>query len=241
MKLGALNADGIRKFSAFLDSLNTQTPLEPPCDILEDANYLMSSVPLGVTLSPNISDSKYDVAKYLFEIINSSEIKNPEHNRGLWVWLSLYYFNQICKKNRKGEFVPGERARWIPEPSNFQRYYRHLLAGPWRVFKTYNNEPERVLCLLAGSIQTRSDLFEQLAARQQLITNSALITMATKLYYDHKTNKLKRGSGGKGSGSPRRFADIINQFSLTWDLYSMTGDNIWNLLPPEFDRFKKNT
>jgi len=241
MNIGILNDDGILIFSDFIDSLNTQTPLALPLDILEDAKYLMSSAPIEVTLNCKIPDSKHDVAKYLFEIINNSGIKEPEHNRGLWVWLSLYYFTQVCKKNSKGEFKPGARARWIPEPSNFQRYYRHLLAGPWRVFKTYSDAPNLALGLLAGSIQAQGDLFEQLVARQELVTNSSLVSTATNLYYDHTTNKLKRGAGGKGAGSPRRLADLISQFSLTWDLYSMTVENIWNLLPAEFDKFKSGT
>jgi hypothetical protein len=39
-------------------------------------------------------------------------------------------------------------------------------------------------------------------------------------------------------GTLLRFIDIIQQLDLTYDLYSMSGEEILALLPPEFDKWK---
>ena len=80
---------------------------------------------------------------------------------------------------------------------------------------------------------------EQIASRLELVTNKAIMSIATELYIDEETDLPKRGAGGKSGGSPRRLADIFNQFDLTWDLYYMDKDHILQMLPAEFDRFRK--
>lgn len=62
--------------------------------------------------------------------------------------------------------------------------------------------------------------------------------VATDLYVDPSTGKAKSGAGGKGPGSARRLADMVNQLDLTWDLYAMFPKGLLTLLPKEFDRFR---
>jgi hypothetical protein len=129
-------------------------------------------------------------------------------------------------------------VRWIPEVNNFQRYYRHLLAGPYRIFRAHRDDPERALALLCGPLDKPGDIVEQLASRQEIVTNKAIMLGATRLYIDPATRKPRRGAGGRSGGSPRRLADVLKQFDVTWDLYAMTADNLLGLLPSEFDRFR---
>jgi hypothetical protein len=49
---------------------------------------------------------------------------------------------------------------------------------------------------------------------------------------------LKKGSGGKGGGSARRLSDVLKQFNMNYDFYAIKSDDLINLLPKEFDRFK---
>ena len=94
------------------------------------------------------------------------------------------------------------------------------------------------MALICGPVSKQGDLIEQLASRQELITNKSLIKAVTELYYNPSTGTNKRGAGGKGAGSPRRLAEVIDQYNLTWDLYAISPDEIIGLLPSEFDRFK---
>ena len=94
------------------------------------------------------------------------------------------------------------------------------------------------MILLYGPLNVMGEVVEQLASRQELITNRSIIAAATKLYFDTTKAAPRRGFGGKGPGSPRRLADILNQLDLTWDLYAMSQDQVIGKLPLEFDRFK---
>ena len=92
--------------------------------------------------------------------------------------------------------------------------------------------------ILCGEIHTPGDVYEQLASRQEWITSSQIQKAVTKLYYDHNNMSLKKGSGGKGGGSARRLSDVLKQFNMNYDFYAIKSDDLINLLPKEFDRFK---
>jgi len=70
-----------------------------------------------------------------------------------------------------------------------------------------------------------------------LVTNRALLEVATALYVDPKTHKPKRGSQTQGAGAARRLVDVMYQFDVTWDLYAMPPVELTGLLPDEFGRF----
>jgi hypothetical protein len=59
------------------------------------------------------------------------------------------------------------------------------------------------------------------------------------LFWDFDKKSFKLGSRGKEKpGTIRRYArDIIPQFQMTYDLNSMHGKEIVDLLPSEFDRW----
>jgi hypothetical protein len=92
--------------------------------------------------------------------------------------------------------------------------------------------------LLCGPLDRPGEIVEQIVARSEIITNPHAVEVATTIYFDPKSGSFKRGAAGKGGGSVRRLADILNQFDLTWDLYWMSAVSILAKLPGEFDRFR---
>jgi hypothetical protein len=232
-----LNATGIARFEEFLNALKTQPKLVPPVELLtsdETSSALEVNIDIEATTFPN----RLEAAHYLDSKLSDSGLKNIERDRELWAWLSLFYFDILCPADGHGCRKPGEIARWIPQPQNYLRYYRHLLAGPYRIFRAHRDCPERALALLGGPLDRPGEIVEQFASRQEIVTNRAVIQSTTALYWDTTTNKPKRGAGGKGAGSARRLADVLLQFDVTWDLYAMNADNLLNLLPGEFSRFR---
>jgi hypothetical protein len=62
---------------------------------------------------------------------------------------------------------------------------------------------------------------------------------AATLYFDYKKNKPKFGAIPKNKpGTLYRFIDVIQQLDLNYDLYSMSRDEILDLLPQEFNKWK---
>jgi hypothetical protein len=95
------------------------------------------------------------------------------------------------------------------------------------------------MVVLCQPLDKPGDVVEQLASRQELITNRGIMELATKLFVDAATQRIKRGAGGKTGGSARRLSDVIEQFDLTWDLYVATSDELVAVMPKEFDKFLK--
>jgi hypothetical protein len=237
MKVRRLNTAGIEQFERFLDSHTEAAPLAVPLAALTAPE---TSESLGVELEVENRPfaSRMDLGSYLFKKLNVSGLLEINADRSLWTWLALFYFESLCPADRFGRRKPGERARWILYPHNFLRYYRHLLAGPYRIIRAYPDAPEIAMCLLCGPPDKPGDLVGQIAARQELVTNRAIIATATRLYYDADSGKLKRGAASKGGGGSRRLVKVLQQFDVTYDLYTLDADELSQLLPKEFDRFR---
>lgn len=233
-----LNPLGIEAFEKYLDSLTSETPQAAP---LQSLTAPESSESLGVTIKVEQRSfaTRYELGGYLYSVIDGSGLQGVDADRGLWAWLALFYFESMCTADRWGRRKPGKRARWIPETHDFQRYYRHLLAGPYRIYRAYSSQPDLAMSLLCGHPDRPGDLVEQLVSRQELVTNPAVVGLATKMYYDQEVGELKRGGGGKGPGSPRRLAAVLRHFDVTYDLYSLGVEELSCLLPREFDRFPR--
>jgi hypothetical protein len=237
MKLRKLKESGIKIMQEYLDSLSTESPLAYPLHVLTDPST-SDSLGTDIEIEFRQFSSKLDAAKYLDELFVAADIRNIIYDKGLWAWLSLFFFETLCPPAKKGKRKPGEIAKWIPEVDNYLRYYRHLLAGPYRIYNANRDWPERALAFLCVPVYVHGEIMEQLAARQGIITNKSWVEVATTLYYDNKTKVAKRGSSGKGPGTPRKLSRVIKQFDLTFDLYAMTSQQLLELLPSEFDKFK---
>jgi hypothetical protein len=237
MKLCRLNEQGMDQFINFLDSLNSDTPLPYPSALLQDptANEVIKP---EIEIERRSFGSRYAAAEYLYHKFEDSGLTNVEKDHGLWAWLSLFYFEELCPPEN-GRYVLKEKARYFPDLSNFRRYYRHPLAGSFLIYSAHRDNPSRTLGLLSVPLDKMNDIIEQLASRQEIITNAGLVELVTELYYDKTASKPKKGSGGKGDGCPRRLADILNQFDTTYDLYSINLNDMLSLLPREFNRFRE--
>ena len=96
------------------------------------------------------------------------------------------------------------------------------------------------MLLIYGPVNIQGDYIEQALSRIEFYTNKSIIITFTDLYFDRVKMKPKRGAQSKTSpGNLRRLSSILKQISLTYDLYSCTSEEIEELLPEEFDPWKK--
>lgn len=238
MKVARLNESGIATFAGWIETVKAGGAIQAPLSLLTDPAATES---LGVELEVEARAfaNRFEAAEYLHTRFTTAGLTDVERDRGLWAWLSLFYFDAVCPAGKGGVRKPGALARHVSEPGNFLRYYRHLLAGPYRIYRAHRENPQRAFALLCQPLEAPGDVVEQLASRQEVVTNPGILALATKLYVDTTTQRLKRGAGGKSSGSARRLTDVIEQFDLTWDLYASTGDELAAVMPKEFAKFLK--
>lgn len=236
MRLRRLNQAGLDRFAEFLDSLTGDAPMQWPVALLTDDGRTEPVEPETQVKMQRFA-SRMELAAYLDSVFQSAGLSNNDRDQGLWAWLSLFFFEQLCPRDAAGVRRPGERARWILNTAS-RRYYRHLLAGPYLVYRLHADAPERLQALLCGPVHQTSDVFLEIADSPQLVTNPAVLAAATRLYYDPQTGRPKRGTGRDAPGGARRMAEVLAQFDCTWDLYSMSEDDLLRLLPAEFDPFR---
>jgi hypothetical protein len=86
----------------------------------------------------------------------------------------------------------------------------------------------------------RGEIVEQLSARQEIAACPAVIAAASELYNDAERRTFKKGAAGRSRGSIVRLIKVLQQYQLTYDLYSLSGRQLVSMLPSEFDRFRAN-
>ena len=203
----------------------------PPLSILQD-DSTSEPVRWTVEVEPRTFASRFEAAQYLFEAFRAAEALAVERERGLWAWLALFYFDALCPEWR-GRRSPGEEARWMLD---FRKPYRHLLAGPYAIYKAYALHPEDAMIVLCQPVHRPGKFVEHLSWRRDLLTTPSVVAAATRLYYDPKTGKPRRkAQSATAPGNFARFIQIVTQLDVTWDLYSLTADALlWRLPQTEF-------
>lgn len=235
MQLHKFNGHGIQKFREFLaragsggridEGIRRRLLQDDACTLAVDANIEMDESVLF--------KNRYAAAEHLFQKLKGI---NNEHLRdtGLWAWLALFFVRQLCAEKNDRRII-GRDERYIPDFADYRFYYRHLLYGPFHIYREHQEKPGIAMVVLCTPVHAPGDAVEALSARQHLITNPSVMSAATLLYV--ADGKHKRGAGRKDRGGARRFAAVLMQFNLTYDLYQITAAALIELLPPEFDEF----
>lgn len=225
---------GIQKFRGYLADLRLGLIRCPPVELLDDPEY-SSKMKGGMEVEKITFAGKREMAKYFFAKTQAFPSFQVDQNVGLWSWLSFYYFDQVCPTGATGQKDPGQDCRYILD-LDYRRYYRHLLIGP---LNTYRLHGERAPLLFYGPLDRINKFYEELSSRQSFFTNQGVIEAANILYYDPRRKGPKSGAGSvtRKPGTLLRFIDVVQQLELTYDLNSMTGEEVLSLLPSEFDEW----
>ncbi|MDQ6812798.1 MAG: hypothetical protein M3040_03520, partial [Bacteroidota bacterium] len=182
--------------------------------------------------------NKNELIPYIVEKLNLQGNKHIYFDKGLWTWLSAFYFDNICPVDGNGKRKVKETAFYVlRDPKNYTKFYRHLLAYPSRIFSALDESSK---IFLIGNFSKRGEITEQFGAYQEIALNKGILDAANIMYWDVNTEKLKKGAAGKGAGSARRLVRIIRQYQLTYDLNSMGGNEIVTILPNEFSKWANN-
>ena len=237
MKLRRFTSSGLMQFEQYLDQLKVAPTTPPPNWLLMDDAAAESAADVEVV--DQKFATRFDVAEYLDRLLSIAKINTVERDAGLWAWLTLFFFGQVCPVGKNGERSAGEAARYVPLIDLSRRYYRHLLLGPWSMFVSHRDDPERLRGLLTNKLEVAtSETFRLFIENPPLFACKAVVSTATRMYYDFGKGTIRRGAGSKEAGGCRRFVDFLQQLDCTFDLQRMTEPQLLSYLPSEFERFK---
>lgn len=227
--------NGIDAFREYLRILRTGAGIPPPLELLTSAD---TSQPIDedIRIESITPENHFAMAQYLIEKLRPVPELCRRGNTFLWSWLSLYYFDLVCPVRNDGTRYPGRDYRHIQE-EGYPNVHRHLLSGPYHLAVTYG---ELTKFLLSSSLHIENKTYHELCARQNFVSNRSIMEAAQILYCNSKTGRQKQrvAASKVEPGGIYRFITVIQQFELTYDLFSMNSEQILSLLPKEFDTWR---
>jgi len=231
----SLNRLGLERVRAYLAQLRAGAPRAAPVELLEDA-AATNELPVEIVIEPQVFPDRFALGGYLAERLEDVGLDVTDRDAGLWAWLSLAFFDQVCPPNAAGSRQPGRDYRHIPD-FGYRHRHRHLLFGPYQLYRRHG---ERSRLLLSGPLHSESSVYHEIASRRDLIANKGVLEAAAMLYLDPRRGRPKPGSQGsvRQAGTVRRFVRVLQQLDVTYDIYGLTGRQILELLPEEFDVFR---
>ncbi|HMO61068.1 MAG TPA: hypothetical protein PKC39_02070 [Ferruginibacter sp.] len=230
----SFNEEGLNEFERIISEIRNGNVIAIPEALLYNEQFSEVNEPI-VNIERVEYKNKNELVPYLANQLNLRNNKHLYFDKGLWTWLTAFYFDNICPVDGNGKRKVNEAAFYVlKDPKNYTKYYRHLLAYPSRLYSELGNSSK---IFLIGTFQKRGEITEQFGAYQEIALNKGILDAATILYWDDSTGNLKRGAAGKAGGSARRLVRIIRQYQMTYDLNSMNGVEIVKILPNEFYRW----
>jgi hypothetical protein len=230
----ALLPTGIERLRDDLQALRSGARRQPRLELLTDPGA-SAELSVEVTVAPQRFATRARLGEHLWQLLAPLPAAEVEGNRGLWAWLSLYFFDQVCPMRPDGTRRPGQDYRHIPD-FDFRHRYRHLLYGPYAVYRRHRGA---AALLLAGPPHVEPALYQEIVARQDLIVSRGVIDALNMLYLDPTRGIPRRGASAINQpGTVRRFVRVLQQLDVTYDIHGMSGKAIVDLLPPEFDAFR---
>lgn len=227
--LRALNSTGLNYFERKLGDTDADRWLDP----LDDA--LSEVLPDTGSIRIRPFETSGEMAHAIVDAFGDREFFDNLDNIGLWAWLTFVLRQQLFKHKQDGSLRIGEYHRWYPSSANdWQKGQRHLVRMPAFLFARLGENSDHLLCSPPNVLP---EIREQMTGQYDMIT-PAFQQLARVLYYDTASGKLKRGSGSKGAGSPRRLRTLRRQLGVTWQIEDLTLEQLLEKLPSEFDRFK---
>lgn len=236
-ELRRLNDTGIAQFADYLSG-GAKEAL--PLHLLRHPD---TSEPLDVSIKlvPRIYPNRYEFGRELTMRLAQLDPSKISSDRGLWTWLALYVFDQLCPANAEGQRKLDQLYRYVLS-SDYRHYYRHLVRTPWQLCRDHGPNSRFLLLPASDSadpLRRHGDILEQLGGTQSIIRSRPIIVEAARLYSDPLSGRPRKGAAGKGGGSIRRFARVLRQLDLTFDPEFMPLGGLGAVLPREFDGWKK--
>ena len=231
--LARFNEAGLNAFRGFLAACRENPTTPVPTQFLED-QALTAPIDPTIEIEAIEFECRADAAKYLWDLLSPLDDQEVSKSAGLWSWLALYFFDQLCPARNGSRDVKND-YRYVFEPNNMRHFYRHILFIAWRVITI---EPKHNRLLLSGSLARLDQVTVEIMKRLYLTRIPCIFEVLERLYWDDERGKRTQGIVTRATVKPgdliHRFPIRIRQLEMTYDLQSLSADKLIELLGNEF-------
>ena len=231
--------EGMRVARNYLNAIRMNGWMPLPSGLLDDHTYSLPIEPEVYVESRSFANRR-EAGQYLADRFGPLSGRSVADNAYLWSWLGVFYLEGIVqhKTNRLREYA--EHAYLLDPNRQGQLNSRHRLKLAYEIWIHHG---EAAWFMLNEPVSSLGHFTHRLASAIEIFRSEGIIELAHVLYADKSTGRLRNNILGteKASippGSLPRFIDVLNQLSMTYDVYGMEAEQLLQLLPVEFDRFK---
>ena len=187
--------------------------------------------------------TKLELCEYLTSVFGDEFIENNRSNSGLWTWLAFAFSGQFLK-SRRDILEVASNPRWIYDRGNYRYSIRHFIAGTLYLYHDFHAIGDDVKDMLfSSSPREFGRLVDAMTYKMEGTRSPVAVKMIAKLYYDPSVSrKFKSGAVSQDKpGTIRELLRVISQIGMTRDFYSADdADELWRILPGQFDGFKND-
>lgn len=237
--------DGIASAKAWLAAVRTNADAPLPDGLLTELRYSRPVSP-AVYVEPRSFANRREAGEYLSRQLAPLGNARIADNARLWSWLGVFYFEQAVGRYADGRVrVASSDVPYVIDPLSKRRgdsqSHRNRLLAAWDIYTRHGDE--RAQGLLSAPVWGMEHLADRLLGAVETYRSEGVMELANRLYTDPATGVQKSGiAGGGGNQRPPggvvRLLDVLNQLYMTYDVYGMTAEQIAELLPSEFDRWR---
>ena len=233
MKVRKLNEHGLNEFTNFVNNLRKGNEQNTPSYLL-DSEESSEAIELVLDVIDQPFESRYEMGVYLVELFENHKLQLYMGDIGFWSWFALLWFEQLCSE-RKGKRNPSKDYNYVLS-KKYNHRPRHAIYMTWQLVNRYG---EDAIFLLSKEMSTRGEITEQMMARQEILSAEGVMKLANSLYFDPVTGIFKKGAAARaGAGCVTRYIHWLDQLKLTYDLFLLSKDELEELLPAEFNKFR---
>ena len=190
--------------------------------------------------------NRREAGEYLQPLLAPLGVRRIAGNHALWSWLGMFYLEQAAPRAPSDN--PQPSAADVAYILDTQKQsmgttgYRHRLMAAYEIYVRHG---EKAWCMLDQPLHSMERFTLRLFGAPILFNAVGIVELAHLLYADQETRSYKQSFAGSSQagvkhapGSLPRLIDVLNQLYMTYDVYGMTAQQLLELLPPEFDRWK---
>ena len=235
MRIRKFNSQGNERFYELLWRMKSGEPISLSESTLYDPEYT-DEVDFEAEIENRTFESRYDMGKYLASLLPAETIVQWHSDTGLWNWFSWLWFDQLCPLKTDGSRQKiSQIYNYLLSPS-WNHRPRHALRTSWMLVDRYG---EKIRFMLSKPPGTRGHIIEVFLGTQFYFNCPGVVETASRLYTNSSGTTFKKGSTSrKRAGNIERYIRYLNQLDLTYDLFSIKQEVLWEMLPLEFEGFK---
>ena len=258
LSLRRLKDTGIEEFFEFINRKRAGESVQTPSHLVSNPEKSEDTY-LDVKVDPEKRFSnRFEFGTYLWDKIRSDWKETLRADAGLWTWLALVYFDQLCPKEgpSRPEHYILTTGKWrLGHARDY--HYRHSVLTPVRIIKDFKDYAEFFLCGTVDrpftDMTKMGDAIEQVFSNQCVMRNKNLLDTVIRLYQDNLTKRVKKGSMsepkakrlksgqwsqvGKG-GARRLIKSVLPRLQLTYNVAGTVPDDLIKISGEEFTESK---